>query len=52
MAHQLSDGAVEEIFWKGAKGAQSGQAYILEASPATRSFVLPPLDKAGCKREE
>ena len=39
MAHQLSDGAVEEIFWKGATGAQSGQAYILQASPASRSFV-------------
>jgi hypothetical protein len=50
MAHQLSDGAVEEIFWKGATGAQSGQAYILQASPATSSFVFPLLDNGGCGR--
>ena len=55
MAHQLlssqphrrtelvSDGAVEEIFWKGATGARGqDHAYMLQARLATSSSVFPP----------
>ena len=52
MADQLSDGAVEEIFWKGATGGQSGKAYILQASPATRSFVFRLSTKQAVREEE
>jgi len=40
MAHQLSDGAIEEIFWKGATGAQSGhQAQASPANPGPHPFI-------------
>ena len=55
VAYQLSDGAVEENFGKGATneqgiGQHNGQVYILQASAATRSFVFPLRDNAVCER--